>query len=102
MNQIMIIVIIFLFIIIVVLERLKSEKEESRLTLRKNKLYTILSQKRKIGYQSEINDEIQNYYTIQESDFVIPPELKIIVSKFNQNVSNIYKHNNNIIINYIV
>ena len=80
---------IYLFIkIIIVKEQLKSEQELSRLTLRKNKLYTIISSKRKIGYSNEIDSEIQNYYNIKENDFNIPPELKITTSKFNQNVSN--------------
>lgn len=66
---------------------LKSEKEEARLSLRKNQLNNILSSKRKIGYMSNVNNEIKEQYTISLDDIVIPEELKINIPKFYENVN---------------
>ena len=66
---------------------LKSEKEETRLSLRKNQLNNILSSKRKISNMSNINEEIKENYTISLDDIDIPEELKINISKFFQNVN---------------
>lgn len=66
---------------------LKSEKEEARLSLRKNQLNNILSSKRKIGYMSNVNNEIKEQYTISLDDIVIPEELKISIPKFYENVN---------------
>ena len=65
---------------------LKSEKEEVRLSLRKNQLNNILSSKRKITYMSNVNDETKEQYTISLDDIDIPEELKINIPKFYQNV----------------
>jgi hypothetical protein len=66
---------------------LKSEKEETRLSLRKNQLNIILSSKRKISNMSNINNEIKEQYTISLDDIDIPEELKINIPQFFQNVS---------------
>jgi len=66
---------------------LKSEKEEARLSLRKNQLNNILSSKRKIGYMSNVNNEIKEQYTISLDVIVIPEELKINIPKFYENVN---------------
>ena len=66
---------------------LKSEKEEARLSLRKNQLNSILSSKRKICNMNNINNEIKEQYTISLDDINIPEELKINISKFFQNVN---------------
>jgi hypothetical protein len=66
---------------------LKSEKEEARLSLRKNQLNIILSSKRKISNMSNINNEIKEQYTISLDDIDIPEELKINIPQFFQNVS---------------
>lgn len=66
---------------------LKLEKEETRLSLRKNQLNNILSSKRKINYMSNVNDEIKEQYTIKLDDLDIPEELKINIPKFFQNVT---------------
>lgn len=71
----------------IVKEILKSEKEEARLSLRKNQLNNILSSKRKICNMSNINDEIREQYTISLEDIDIPEELKINIPKFFQNVN---------------
>ena len=66
---------------------LKSEKEETRLSLRKNQLNIILSSKRKISNMGNINNEIKEQYTISLDDIDIPEELKINIPQFFQNVS---------------
>ena len=66
---------------------LKSEKEETRLSLRKNQLNIILSSKRKISNMSNINNEIKEQYTISLDDINIPEELKINIPQFFQNVN---------------
>ena len=71
----------------IVKEQLKLEKEEIRLNSRKNKINNIIFSKRKINYTNEINDDIKSYYCININDFNIPQELKINISKFNENVS---------------
>ena len=71
---------------------LKSEKEEARLSLRKNQLNIILSSKRKISNMSNINNEIKEQYTISLDDIDIPEELKINIPQFFQNV-NIFLYN---------
>ena len=71
---------------------LKSEKEETRLSLRKNQLNSILSSKRKICNMNNINNEIKEQYTISLDDINIPEELKINIPQFFQNV-NIFLYN---------
>ena len=64
---------------------LRAEKEQTKLTLRKNKLFNIISSKRKINFQNETDPIIQDYL-INLNSISIPEELKINLNKFFQNV----------------
>ena len=87
----------------IVKEQLKLEKEEIRLNSRKNKINNIIFAKRKINYTNEINDDIKSYYCINTNDFNIPQELKINISKFNENVSlNLYHFIINLVQYYFI
>ena len=66
---------------------LNKEKEISKLSLRKNKLNDILSSKRKINFNSEINSKLNEEYSIDLNDLSIPVEQKIDINKFYENVS---------------
>ena len=66
---------------------LNKEKEISKLSLRKNKLNDILSSKRKINFNSEINSKFNEEYSIDLNDLSIPEEQKIDINKFYENVS---------------
>ena len=66
---------------------LNKEKEISKLSLRKNKLNDILSSKRKINFNSEINSKLNEEYSIDLNDLSIPEEQKIDINKFFENVS---------------
>ena len=66
---------------------LSKEKEISKLSLRKNKLNDILSSKRKINFNSEINSKLNEEYSIDLNDLSIPEEQKIDINKFYENVS---------------
>lgn len=66
---------------------LNKEKEISKLSLRKNKLNDILSSKRKINFNSEINSKLNEEYSIDLNDLSIPEEQKIDINKFYENVS---------------
>lgn len=71
---------------------LRAEKEQTKLTLRKNKLFNIISSKRKINFQNETDPVIEQEYLINLNDITIPEELKINLNKFFQNViKQIYK-----------
>ena len=65
---------------------LRAEKEQTKLTLRKNKLFNIISSKRKITFQNETDPVIEQEYLINLNDITIPEELKINLNKFFQNV----------------
>lgn len=72
----------------IVKEQLKLEKEEIKLTLRKNKINNILFNKRKIlNYLNEANEEFQIEYLINMDELKIPQDFKINITKFFQNVS---------------
>lgn len=65
---------------------LRAEKEQTKLTLRKNKLFNIISSKRKITFQNETDPVIEQEYLINLNDITIPEELKINLNKLFQNV----------------
>ena len=67
---------------------LKAEKEESKLTLRKNNLQNLLSSKRKINFSKETDSRVDEEYLISLNDISIPEELKIDINKFYQYVNN--------------
>lgn len=65
---------------------LKLEKEEIRLSLRKKKITSIISSKRKILYNIQNANDNKEKYTIELKDIKIPNEWQIDVSKFLDNV----------------
>ena len=65
---------------------LNEEKEQTKLTLRKNKLFNIISSKRKLNFQNETDPIIEQEYLIHLNNFSVPAELKINLTKFFQNV----------------
>ena len=65
---------------------LKLEKEEIRLSLRKKKITSIISSKRKILYNIGNANDNKEKYTIELKDIKIPNEWQIDVSKFLDNV----------------
>ena len=65
---------------------LKLEKEEIRLSLRKKKITSIISSKRKILYNIQNANDNKEKYTIELKDIKIPNEFQIDVSKFLDNV----------------
>ena len=65
---------------------LNEEKEQTKLTLRKNKLFNIISSKRKLNFQNETDPIIEQEYLIHLNNFSVPGELKINLTKFFQNV----------------
>lgn len=65
---------------------INEEKEQTKLTLRKNKLFNIISSKRKLNFQNETDPIIEQEYLIHLNDFSVPEELKINLTKFFQNV----------------
>ena len=75
---------------------LRAEKEQTKLTLRKNKLFNILSSKRKIIFHNETDSSLEQEYLFDVNDIAIPDELKIDLNKFFQNVITI--NNNNYIL----
>lgn len=60
----------------------KKEKENLKLTLRKNKINQIIFSKRKITYRINNIEEIKTKYTIKIEDIQIPNELKIDIPSF--------------------
>ena len=70
---------------------MNKEREISKLSLRKNKLNDILASKRKINFNSEINSKLNEEYSIDLNDLLIPEEQKIDINKFYENVNyNLY------------
>jgi hypothetical protein len=85
--------ILFTLFIFIVKQFIRAEKENSRLTLRKNNLYNILSSKRKINLSYESESNLSEEYIIDINDFIIPEEQKIDLDKFYQNVTIYFKYN---------
>ena len=75
---------------------IRKEKEQTKLTLRKNYLFDILLSKRKINFQEETDSKIGSEYLLDENDFSISEDLKIDLNLFFKNV--IILFNNFIII----
>lgn len=63
-------------------DELKEEKQNFKLTLRKNKINQILFTKRKITYTTINNEEIKKKYSINIEDLQISNELKIDIPSF--------------------
>jgi len=59
----------------------------TKLSLRKIKLNEILSSKRKINFNNEMNSKINEEYSIDLNDLLIPEEQKIDINKFYENVN---------------
>lgn len=91
-------VINYLIIYFYIIERaiLKKEQENSKLNLRKKRLNNILSSKRKINFNNEINSKLNDEYLIDLNYIIIPEEAKIDISKFYQDVNNILYNIKNI------
>ena len=60
--------------------------EESKLSLRKKNLNNILSSKRKLIFENEIDSKVDEEYAIDIKKIVIPEEFKIDINKFYENV----------------
>ena len=67
-------------------DELKEEKQNLKLTLRKNKINQILFTKRKISYAVNNNEEIRKKYSINIEELQISNELKIDIPSFLNNV----------------
>jgi hypothetical protein len=65
---------------------LKLEKEEIRLSLRKKKITSIISSKRKILYNIQNANDNKEKYTIEPKEIKIPNECQIDIPKFLDNV----------------
>lgn len=69
-------------------DEFKLENEKLKLSLRKSKINDIIFSKRKIIYNTEIenNENIKKNYSININDIQIPNELIIDIPKFIKNV----------------
>lgn len=68
-------------------KELDSEKEKKHLELRKNKLYNLISSKRKINLFNETNNLIKKNYDLNYEEIAnIPNTYKIDIPKFIQKV----------------
>lgn len=74
---------------IIVKTLLSKEKEISKLSLRKSKINDIISSKRKINFNSEINSKLNEEYLIDINDIIIQENQKVDLNKFYENVNNI-------------
>lgn len=72
---------------------LKSELEERRLVLRKNKINDFIFSKRKITNQIENIEENMKKYKIELNDINISEKYKIDVLAFHSNVRQKFKYN---------
>ena len=63
-------------------DELKEEKQNYKLTLRKNKINQILFTKRKIAYTAINNEETKKKYSINIEELQISKELKIGIPSF--------------------
>ena len=72
---------------------LKSELEERRLILRKNKINDFIFSKRKITNQIENIEENMKKYKIELNDINISEKYKIDVLAFHRNVRQKFKYN---------
>ena len=66
---------------------MKDRISKEHLNLRKSHLDNFLSSKRKINFNNEINSKINEEYSIDLNDLLIPEEQKIDINKFYENVN---------------
>ena len=73
-----------------IIDDLKLENEKLRLTLRKNKINNIISEKRKKSYKKDNIEEIKKNYSINLEDIQIPNEYIIDIPKLYNKVRILY------------
>lgn len=73
-------------------KELKLEKENLKLTLRKNKINEIIFSKRKITYRNNNIEDIKKKYSIKIEDIQIPNEFKLDIPNFINKVRHQFKY----------